>query len=119
VLKENGFYDVVKPGYDPSKQNKGGLYFDEANEIFTYDVTDIDFDQDVDILDEEGNVIGTDWQAIRKGERGIDIDESVATERAGILAEADRLEAEVNALTSYIEVLQYRIQFFPSEQEVI
>lgn len=147
VLKQNGFYDVVKPSYDPSKQEKGGLYFDEANQIFTYDVTDVDFDQDINILDEEGNVIGTekrykiddikaskifeiknkalellkptDWQAIRKGERGIDIDENVAAERAGILAEADRLEAEVNALTSYIEVLQYRIQFFPSEQEVI
>jgi hypothetical protein len=147
VLKENGFYDVVKPGYDPSKQNKGGLYFDEANEIFTYDVTDIDFDQDVYILDEEGNVTGTekrykiddikaskiseiknkagellkptDWQVVRKVERSIDIDESIATERADVLVEADRLEAEVNVLTSYVEVLEYKIQFFPSEQEVI
>jgi len=147
VLKENGFYDVVKPGYDPSKQNKGGLYFDEAKEIFTYDVTDIDFDQDIDILDEEGNITGTekrynvddikasklseikskagrllqptDWQVIRKAERSIDIDTNIATERAGILAEVNRLEAEVNALTSYVEVLEYKIQFFPSEQEVI
>lgn len=144
VLKENGFYDVVKPGYNPSKQNKGGLYFDEANEIFTYDVTDIDFDQDVDILDEEGNVAGTekrykiddikaskiseiknkagellkptDWQVVRKVERSIDIDESVATERAGILAEADRLEAEVNAKKSYKTALQYNVQFFPSDE---
>jgi hypothetical protein len=147
VLKENGFYDVVKPSYNPMTQTKGGLYFDEANSIVTYDVTDIDFDQDIDILDEEGNLAGTekrykvddikalklseikskaswllqptDWQVVRKVERSIDIDESIATERADVLAEADRLEAEVNALTSYVEVLEYKIQFFPSEQEVI
>ena len=147
VLKQNGFYNVVKPGYNPLTQTKGGLYFDEENEIFTYDVTDIDFDQDIDVLDEEGNVTGTekrykiddikasklseiknkagellkptDWQIIRKTERAIDIDADVATERAGILAEADRLEAEVNALTTYSEVLQYRVQFFPVEQEII
>lgn len=147
VLTENGFYDVVKPSYNPMTQTKGGLYFDEANSIVTYDVTDIDFDQDIDILDDEGNVTGTekrykiadikaskiseiknkagqllqptDWQVIRKTERSIDIDTDVATERAGILTEADRLEAEVNALTTYSEVLQYRVQFFPVEQEII
>ena len=147
VLTENGFYDVVKPSYNPMTQTKGGLYFDEANSIVTYDVTDTDFDQDIDILDDEGNVTGTekrykiadikaskiseiknkagqllqptDWQVIRKTERSIDIDTDVATERAGILTEADRLEAEVNALTTYSEVLQYRVQFFPVEQEII
>ena len=144
VLTENGFYDVVKPSYNPMTQTKGGLYFDQANSIVTYDVTDIDFDQDIDILDEEGNVTGTekrykiadikaskiseikskagellkptDWQVIRKTERSIDIDTDVATERAGILTEADRLEAEVNAKKSYKTVLQYKVQFFPSDE---
>lgn len=147
VLTENGFYDVVKPSYNPMTQTKGGLYFDQANSIVTYDVTDIDFDQDIDILDEEGNVTGTekrykiadikaskiseikskagellkptDWQVIRKTERSIDIDTDVATERAGILTEADRLEAEVNDFTNYADVLQYKVQFFPSDDEII
>jgi hypothetical protein len=147
VLRENNFYNVVKPGYNPMTQTKGGLYFDQANSIVTYDVTDIDFDQDIDILDEEGNVTGTekrykiadikaskiseiknkagellkptDWQVLRKTERSIDIDADVATERAGILTEADRLEAEVNAFTNYADVLQYRVQFFPSDDEII
>ena len=145
VLKENGFYDVIIPSYNFATQEKGDLYFNEANKVFTYDVTDIDFNKEIDVLDKEGNVIGTekiykiddirvskileiknqagelltptDWQVIRKIERNIDIDESVVVERAGILAEADRLEAEVNALATYSEVLQYIVQFFPVEQE--
>jgi len=148
VLQENGFYDVVKPSYNSKTQTKGGLYFDEANSVVTYDVTDIDFDQDVDIIGEDGEPTGetekrykiadikaskiaeikskagkmlepTDWQVIRKAERDIDIDTDVATERAGILTEADRLEAEVNAFTTYADVLQYNVQFFPSDDEII
>lgn len=147
-LKELGIYDVVKPSFDPQTQTKGGLYFDEVKEIVTYDVTDIDFSQEVDILDENGDPTGetekrykiadikaskiaeikskagellkpTDWQVIRQVERNVDIDAEVATERASILAEADRLEAEVNAKKSYKTVLQYQVVFFPSEPEVI
>lgn len=144
-LKDLGIYDVVKPSYDPQTQTKGGLYFDSENEIVTYDVTDIDFSQDIDIIGEDGEPTGetekrykiadikaskiaeikskagkmlepTDWQVIRKVERDIDIDTDVATERAGILTEADRLEAEVNAKKSYKTVLQYKVQFFPSDE---
>jgi hypothetical protein len=147
VLEAEGFYDVVKPSFDSQIKTKGGLYFDEANSVVTYDVTDIDFNQDVDILDEEGEPTGetekrykiadikaskiseikskagemlkpTDWQVIRKVERDIDIDTDVATERAEILTEADRLEAEVNAKKSYKTVLQYKVQFFPSSDEI-
>lgn len=145
TLKSSGFYDVVKPSFDPQIQTKGGLYFDSENEIVTYDVTDIDFSQDIDIIGEDGEPTGekekrykiadikaskiaeikseagkmlepTDWQVIRKAERDIDIDTEVATERAGILTEADRLEAEVNAKKSYRTVLQYKVQFFPSDE---
>ncbi|BAQ92691.1 hypothetical protein [uncultured Mediterranean phage uvMED] len=144
-LQDIGIYDVVKPSYDPQTQTKGGLYFDEDNSIVTYDVSDIDFSQEVDIIGEDGEPTGetekrykiadikaskiaeikskagkmlepTDWQVIRKVERDIDIDADVATERAGILAEADRLEAEVNAKKSYKTALQYNVQFFPSDE---
>jgi len=144
-LQEIGIYDVVKPSFDPQIQTKGGLYFDEDKKIVTYDVTDIDFSQEVDIIGEDGEPTGetekrykiadikagkiaeikskagkllepTDWQVIRKAERDIDIDTDVATERAGILTEADRLEAEVNAKKSYKTALQYKVQFFPSDE---
>ncbi len=149
VLESEGFYNVVKPGYDPQTQTKGGLYFDETNKIVTYDVTDIDFDQEIDVIGEDGEPTGekekrykiadikankiaevktkagkllepTDWQIIRKTERDVDIDAGVATERAGILTEADRLETEINAKESYKDVLQYKVQFFPpSEDEIV
>ncbi len=147
VLEAEGFYDVVKPSYDKQTQTKGGLYFDEKKKIVTYDVTDIDFNKEVDIIGEDGEPTGekekrykiadikaskiaeikskagkmlqpTDWQIIRKAERDIAISSDVATKRAEILAEADRLEAEVNAKKSYKTALQYNVQFFPpSEKE--
>ncbi len=147
VLEAEGFYDVVKPSYDKQTQTKGGLYFDEKKKIVTYDVTDIDFNKEVDVIGEDGEPTGekekrykiadikaskiaeikskagkmlqpTDWQIIRKAERDIAISSDVATKRAEILAEADRLEAEVNAKKSYKTALQYNVQFFPpSEKE--
>jgi hypothetical protein len=50
----------------------------------------------------------TDWMVIRKAERGVDIPGSVATTRAAIIAETDRLEtaiagcADVEALIAVI-----------------
>lgn len=148
TLQSIGFYNVVKPSFNSLTQTKGGLYFDAENSVVTYNVTDIDFDQDIDIIGEDGEPTGetekrykiadikaskiadinnqagkmlspTDWQVIRKSERNIDIDTEVATERAGIITEADRLKAEVNAFESYAEVLQYNIQFFPSDEEIV
>ena len=145
ILEEEGFYDLVRPSFNPLTQTKGGLYFDEKKKIVTYDVTDIDFDQEVDIIGEDGEPTGekekkykladikagkiaeiksiagkllqpTDWQVIRKSERDIDINTDVATERASILTEADRLEAEVNAKKSYKTALLYNVQFFPPEK---
>ena len=147
ILEAEGFYDVVKPSYDLQTQTKGGLYFDEKKKIVTYDVIDIDFSQEFDVLGEDKEPTGekekrykiadikaskiaeikskagsllqpTDWQIIRKAERDIAISSDVATKRAEILAEVDRLEAEVNAKKSYKTALQYTVQFFPpSEKE--
>jgi len=141
-LEDLGIYDVVRPSYNQLTQSKGGLYFDEKKKIVTYDVTDIDFNREVDVIGEDGEPTGekekrykladikaskiaeikskagkllqpTDWQVIRKSERDIAISSDVATERASILAEADRLEAEVNAKKSYKTALLYNVQFFP------
>ena len=50
----------------------------------------------------------TDWMVIRKAERDVAIPEAVVTKRAAIVAEADRLEQAIAAVTSVealIEVL--------------
>jgi hypothetical protein len=41
----------------------------------------------------------TDWMIVRKAERNIDVSTKVATKRAAIVAECDRLEAAIAACT--------------------
>ena len=41
----------------------------------------------------------TDWMVVRKAERNIDVPTKVATKRAAIVAECDRLEAAIAACT--------------------
>jgi hypothetical protein len=41
----------------------------------------------------------TDWMIVRKAERNIDVPAAVATKRAAIVAECDRLEAAIAACT--------------------
>ena len=146
TIEAEGFYDVVKPSFNPLIQTKGGIEFDSENNVFTNVVTDIDFDQEVDIIGEDGEPTGetekrykvsdlqssilselkqkanqllqpSDWQVVRKFERDIDIDSDTQTERSGILTELDRKESEVNALTSYADLLQYDKRFFPQSEE--
>ena len=48
------------------------------------------------VKDTAGKMLAaTDWMVIRKAERGVDIPADVATKRAAIIAEADRLEAAI------------------------
>lgn len=146
TLVSAGFYDVVYPSFNSKTQTKGGLYFDEENSVFTYNVTDIDFSATRVIVDENGedteetepiynieskksDIISalkaeankrlqpTDWQVVRKYERSVDIDTDTATERANILSELTRKENEVNDLTSYVDLINYDMRFFPSEPE--
>ena len=57
------------------------------------------------VKDTAGKMLAqTDWMVIRKAERNVDIPESVATKRAAIVAEADRLETAI-AACSDVEAL--------------
>jgi hypothetical protein len=47
----------------------------------------------------------TDWMVIRKAERDVAIPDAVATKRAAIIAEADRLEAAITACASVEELI--------------
>jgi hypothetical protein len=38
---EDGWRDVVRPDFDSETQRMGALIFDEANDVFTYEVTEI------------------------------------------------------------------------------
>lgn len=50
------------------------------------------------VKDTAGKMLSqTDWMVVRKAERNIDVPASVATKRAAIVAECDRLEAAIAA----------------------
>jgi hypothetical protein len=146
VLEAEGFYDVVIAPYNPLTQKRSGIAWDETKKIFTGTVTDIDFDAEHDVLDENMTPTGekektykiadikankiaeikskagkmlepTDWQVIRKTERDIAISSDVVTERAKILTEADRIETEVNTKSDYKDLLEYKVIFFPLEEK--
>jgi hypothetical protein len=52
------------------------------------------------VKDTAGKMLAqTDWMIVRKAERNIDVPASVATKRAAIVAECDRLEAAIAACT--------------------
>jgi len=40
VIRENGFRDIVKPEHDSNTQYLSPLFYDEVNDVFTYNVLD-------------------------------------------------------------------------------
>ena len=141
--KAFGFYDVVTPSHDSQTQRLSAMFFDAAKEIFTHTVEDIDFAAVTEIKDENDVVIetkpvydiealkkskiqavnteagkllqATDWYVIRKADTTVAIPDDVAYERADIRNKANDFEAQITALTSYVEVLKYTHTFFPQE----
>jgi hypothetical protein len=58
------------------------------------------------VKDTAGKLLNvTDWYVIRKAERAIDIPAEVALKRTQIVAEADRLEVDINAATTVEELI--------------
>ena len=139
-----GFYDVVTPSYDRISQRLGAIEFDEDNDVFTYPVTNIDFDAtyeeigddleptgetlpvyDIDALKatkkedvnaQAGNYLKpTDWYVIRKSERDVSIPSAIATERADVITKADGFVTAIEALTTVESVLRYTFNFYPVE----
>lgn len=138
--EDYGFYDVVTPDYDKISQTLSPIFWDADNNVFTYTVSNIDFDATTPVLDEEGNDTGettpvynkdklkaniisnikseannllapTDWYSSRKSELGTAIPDSVLADRKKIRDKVDALETEVNALDNVEAILKYTYTF--------
>ena len=108
--EDYGFYDVVTPEYDKVTQQLSPIFWDADNKVFTYTVSNIDFNATYPELDEEGEETGktisvydkdklkadiivtvkadanrllapTDWYSSRKSELGTAIPDSVLADR--------------------------------------
>ena len=138
--EDYGFYDVVTPEYDKVTQQLSPIFWDADNKVFTYTVSNIDFDATYPEVDEEGKETGktisvydkdklkadiivtvkadanrllapTDWYSSRKSELGTAIPDSVLADRKKIRDKVDAIEAEVAALTTVESILKYTYSF--------
>ena len=138
--EDYGFYDVVTPEYDKVTQQLSPIFWDADNNVFTYTVSNIDFDATYPVLDEEGEETGetksvydkdklkadiiskakldanillspTDWYSSRKSELGTAIPDSVLADRKKIRDKVDTIETEVAALTTVESILKYTYSF--------
>ena len=138
--EDYGFYDVVTPEYDKVTQQLSPIFWDADNKVFTYTVSNIDFDATYPELDEEGEETGktisvydkdklkadiivtvkadanrllapTDWYSSRKSELGTAIPDSVLADRKKIRDKVDTIETEVAALTTVESILKYTYSF--------
>jgi len=130
VLEANGYFDVIKPSFDARTQDKSGIYFSDELNAFTYDVNDKVF-TDEDLLNVKltlksevrkkcGELLKeTDWKVIRQVERGVEMSDSDKQDRLDVLDECDRLEIEIEAIDNYIDSINYKVQYFPVQEEEI
>ena len=138
--EDYGFYDVITPEYDKVTQQLSPIFWDADNKVFTYTVSNIDFDATYTVLDEEGNeteetkpvydkdklkadiivtvkadanrlLAPTDWYSSRKSELGTAIPDSVLADRKKIRDKVDTIETEVAALTTVESILKYTYSF--------
>ena len=138
--EDYGFYDVVTPEYDKVTQQLSPIFWDADNKVFTYTVSNIDFDATYPVLDEEGKKTGetksvydkdklkadiivsvkadanrllapTDWYSSRKSELGTAIPDNILADRKKIRDKVDAIEAEVAALTTVESILKYTYSF--------
>ena len=93
-----GFYKVVTPSYDSISQRLGAIEFDSDNDVFTYPVSDIDFDSTYElstpIVDEDGEaVLDSDDEPTFTvtNERNYDIDAKKLELIKSVKEEANRL----------------------------
>ena len=121
-----GFFNVVTPEYNSAIETLGDMFFDTDNNVYTYNVVPLVFDETLDEL-KETKINGlkkhtnealaeTDWYIIRKTERNIDIPQDVQDSRAAIilstLGSAPPLDFAFNSfLSAAISFLRAAISF--------
>ena len=119
-LKGLGFYDVVIPTTKQSEQ-LGDIYFDEANEVFTYPVESRTYTQTVAELKEQKianlkdiynrELAKTDWYIIRSQE-GIAAPQEIIDARTALRTECATHETNINAKTTKASVIDYELPIF-------
>ena len=64
-IKAYGFYDVVTPEYNKASETLSAIFWNESDKVFTYNVSDIDFNGTLAEL-KEGKIKGLKMNALSK-----------------------------------------------------
>ena len=115
-LKGLGFYNIVTPDTKQSEQ-LGDIYFDEANEVFTYSVESITYSETVAEIKERKiielkdfynfQLAKTDWYIIR-GQEGTAVPQEILDARTALRTECATHEEVINALTTKASIINYK-----------
>jgi len=89
--EDYGFYDVVTPEYDKVTQQLSQIFWNANNKVFTYTVSNIDFDATytVEVEDEEGNKTEETKSVYDKDKLKADIISSVKRDANNLLSPTD------------------------------
>mgnify|MGYP003135124148 FL=1 len=89
--EDYGFYDVVRPDYDSITQRLSPIFWDADKKIFTYTVSNIDFDATytIEVEDEEGNKTEETKPVYDKEKLKADIISTIKSKANNLLAPTD------------------------------
>lgn len=115
-----GFKDVVRPDYDPRIQGLGDLVLD--GDVYTYSVVDKEITESIEdlksgklselkaIISSELDAIQWYWDRASRTNGSKPVPQDIIDTDAAIRAKNDRVEQEINNLTSKQEVLLYEFE---------
>jgi len=115
-----GFYPVAIPSTKQSEE-LGDIYFDQANEVFTYPVESKTYSETLAELKEQkianlkslynSQLAKTDWYIIRSQE-GTAAPQDILDERTTLRTECATHETNINAKTTKANVIDYELPSF-------
>ena len=120
VWLENEFFELKLPEYNPESQKLVNLHFDSENNIYTYDVKDLDVsgstlksskESKINQLKQDGHqlLLSTDWYVIREVAEKKSIPDKIKEQRKAIYDSINKKEAEINSLNTIKKVEEFDI----------
>lgn len=113
----DGFREVVIPDYNTTLQYLSEIYFDNNNDIFTYDVINRNFNLEkekvkkIEELKEKAKIkfSETDWYYIRNFRIGKGVPVEIEEMNFKIYNEINRMEEEIMSLENIEDIVNYQI----------
>ena len=126
ILQKEGFYDVVKPEYDPFTQKLGEIYFDKESEVFTYPVekrTDLPTLEDAkaEKVQELKMVVRELYQSIQwyiemNRIENNTISKTTIEKIKQIKLKYEDVQSQITSLTTVVDVIKYKIPYSATDK---